>query len=128
QLDVARMEQRHLEPMYVEVGAALAGQDAGGTIVIGMDVGHEQATQASRAELGQRPLDGLQRIFGVHTAVEEVDLLAGLEHEDVDESVLERNRETKFENVRRHLAQRELDCHLRILAALRWVVGRTRTY
>ena len=52
ELDVSRMDQRHLEPMYVEVGAALAGQDAGGTIVIGMDVGHEQATQASRAELG----------------------------------------------------------------------------
>ena len=110
------MDERHLEAMDVQVSQTGARKDAGGAVVIGMDVGDDQAAQAARSEVFERLADRGEGLFRVHAAIEEVGVLAVREEEDVDEAILERDREAELEDARRDLAQCELNGHLGILA------------
>ena len=50
------MHERHLQAVQAELGAVLRGQDAGGAVVIRVDVGDEQS-----ADPGALAADGADR-------------------------------------------------------------------
>ena len=60
ELDIARIDERHLEAVQIEVRAVRAGEDAGGSVVVGMDVRHDQPSQALAAERCKRRMNELQ--------------------------------------------------------------------
>ena len=116
ELDVARIHQRDLEPVDVQVGqSGSAGECARGPVVVGMDVRDHQRAQPLRSEQAQAPADHFDRLVGVHAAVEQVGLLAVGKDEDVDQAVLERDRQAELEDARRDFGQREIDGHRQIL-------------
>ncbi len=84
--------------------------------MVRVDVRHDQSTQAPGAELDDSLLDFPNRLVGVHTAVEEICFGAVDEQEDVDESVLEWNRQPELENAGCDLAQRGACRHPGIVA------------
>src|SRR4029077_12188424 len=106
ELDISGLHERNLEPMYVEVGATFARERPGGAVVVGMDVRDHELAEPSGAELLHGPADHLDRLLGVHPAIEKVRLVAVLEEEYVDQSVLERDRQPELENVGGDLGQR----------------------
>ena len=100
------MHQRHLETVQVELRLARTGQDARGAVVIRMDVSDHEPAQALAAEVGERRMYELQRIPGVHPAVEQIHIGAIHEKEHVDQAVLEWNRQPQLEDALGHLGQR----------------------
>ncbi len=98
QLDVARMDQGDLEAMDVQVGQPGPCEDARRAVMVGVDVGDDQAAQATRPEVLQRLADRGQRILRVHAAVEKVGLGAVGEEEHVDQAVFEGNGKSKLED------------------------------
>ena len=56
-------------------------------------------------------MDGVERLLGIHAAVEQVGFSPVREEKNVDEPVFEWNRQTELEDARRNLAQSELDGH-----------------
>ena len=50
ELDVAWIDERDLEPMQIEVRAVGAGENARGSVMVGMDVRHDKPSQALAAE------------------------------------------------------------------------------
>ena len=115
ELDVARMDEGDLEAVDVQVGAAFAGERSGRAVVVGVDVCHDEPPNPFCPEVREGPIDGLDRFVGVHPAVEQVRLMAVRKDEDVDEPVLERDRQPKLEDACRNLAQCEFDGHPGIL-------------
>src|SRR5438067_2146425 len=93
ELDVARMDEGDLEAVDVQVGAAFAGERSGRAVVVGVDVCHDEPPNPFCPEVRQGPIDGLDRFVGVHPAVEQVRLTAVRKDEDVDQPVLERDRQ-----------------------------------
>src|SRR5712692_3790712 len=98
ELDIARIDERHFETVQIEVCAVGPGQDARGSVVVGMDVRDDQPSQALAAERCDRRTNELDRLARVHAAVEQVDVVAVDEKENVDEAVLERDRQTELED------------------------------
>ena len=60
ELDVTRVDERNLEAVQIEVSAVRTGEDAGGSVVVGMDVRHHQPAQALAAEECKRRMNELQ--------------------------------------------------------------------
>jgi hypothetical protein len=101
--------------VHVQVCATGADKGTRGAVVVGMDVRDGKLAQPLRAEVAQRLADDLQGLLGVHTAVEEVGVLAVEEEKDVDQAVLEGDRQAQLEDAGGDLVQSSLDRHLRIL-------------
>ena len=95
--------------MQVEVGASLAGKRAGRSVMVRMDMGDHEPADSLSAYLGYSSVDCAYRLVGVHAAVEQVDLVAIREQEDVDKAILERDGQAELEHSIRHFAQRELN-------------------
>ena len=111
QLDVSGVYERHLEAMQVQVGEARAREDAGGAVVVRMDVGDHQAADALGTHVPNRGVNRVDRFVGVHAAVHEISLVAIGKEEDVDQAVLEWDRQAQLEDVSRHLGQSKLGRH-----------------
>ncbi len=109
ELDVARVDERDLEAVQIEVGAAVARQRAGGAVVVGMDVRHDQPADPSRADVSNSGPNRAHRLVGVHAAVEQVNLVAVREQEDVDQAIFEWDGQAQLENSRGDLAQARLE-------------------
>jgi hypothetical protein len=80
-----------------------------------MNVGDEQAPEAAGSKVVEGLVDGVERVLAVHAAVEQVRLVPVHEEKDVDQPVLERDREAKLEDALRDFGQREISGHPGIL-------------
>ncbi len=105
ELDIARIDERHFEAVQVEVCAVGPGEDARGSVVVLMDVRDDQPAQALATERIDRRVNELERFARVHAAVEQVDVVAVDEKENVDEAVLERDRQAELEDPFRYLVE-----------------------
>src|SRR5712692_2835626 len=109
ELDVSGVDERDLEAVQVEVCASIAGQRAGCAVVVGVDMSDDEAPDSLRAEFLYGSKDGVHGLFGVHPAVEQVNVVAVREQEDVDEAVLERDGPAELEHPLRNFAPRPLN-------------------
>ena len=111
QLEVARIDHRHLQPVHVELGSQLAADHARGAVVVRVDVRDEQPSQppAFPADVREGGPQSVQRFPRVHATVEEIELPAVPEDEDVDPSVFERDRQLELVHPLHDLSQLELD-------------------
>ena len=77
--------------------------------MVGMDVSDDKPPDPFRADLRYSRADRMHRIVRVHATVEEVDVEAINEQEDVDETILERDGQAELEHSLGHFAQCDLN-------------------
>jgi hypothetical protein len=111
QLDISGMDKRHLEPMQVQVRKSFACEDAGGAVMIGMNVRDNEPAQSLCPNLSHRRPNGVNRLFCIHAAIQQIGVVSVWKEKDIDEAVLEWNRQAKLEHIRCHLGKSKLGRH-----------------
>ena len=78
-------------------------KDAGGAVVVRVDVGDDQPPEPLCPHLHHCSVNRGHRFLGVHTAIHQVRDVAVRKQEDVDQAVLEWDRQAQLEDVSCHL-------------------------